>query len=102
MVCDRSRLRAETPKYVAGLSPRWQEDGHEDVYREAVADARGMAQLEQLLERDPPPEFVYHEFALTDAAGHAYGPVRFHSDGDELDRLFKGYCERFDVRRESD
>jgi hypothetical protein len=74
LVCDRSRLRAETPKYVAALSPRWQEDGHEDVYREAVADARGMAQLELLLERDPPPEFVYHEFALTDAAGHAYGP----------------------------
>jgi predicted AlkP superfamily pyrophosphatase or phosphodiesterase len=25
-------------------------------------------------EKQPPPKFTYHEFALTDAVGHDYGP----------------------------
>lgn len=80
LVADRARLRAETAKYRDAIRPRWMEDGHEDVHRQAIADARGMAQIELLLDSSehPPPAFVYHEFALTDAAGHAYGP---HGDG---------------------
>jgi hypothetical protein len=76
--CDRARLRDVTPRYVEAISPRWLADGHEDVHREAVADARALAQVELLFAEGEPPGFVYHEFALTDAAGHDYGP---HSEG---------------------
>ena len=80
VVGDRARLRAFTAEFMQGIRPRWQADGLEDVQQQAVADARGMAQVALLFEATdhPPPEFVFHEFALTDAAGHDYGP---HGDG---------------------
>lgn len=72
----RDRLRAYTAEFVEHIDPRYQADGKESVYREAVLDARGLAQLLALLDDPalPPPAFVAHEFALTDGAGHEYGP----------------------------
>lgn len=80
VVCPRDRLKALTPDLVAAISPRYLADGKEGIHREAVLDARGMAQL-MLLFDDPthaPPVLVAHEFSLTDGAGHEYGP---HGDG---------------------
>jgi hypothetical protein len=92
VVGPRDRLRALTPTLVEAISPRYAADGKEAVRREAVLDARGMAQLMVLFD-DPshaPPVLVAHEFALTDGAGHDYGP---HGDGlrtaiAETDRRF--------------
>jgi len=80
VVGPRDRLKALTAEYAAEISPRYQAEGHEAVYREAVLDSRGMAQLMVLFD-DPshaPPVLVAHEFTLTDGAGHGYGP---HGDG---------------------
>jgi hypothetical protein len=80
VVGDRSRLRALTAEAVKAISPRWAKDALGHVHEQAVADARGMAQVALLFD-DPertPPVFTFHEFALTDAAGHDYGP---HSEG---------------------
>lgn len=76
----RDRLRAVTPDFVRDIHPRYAAEGREAVHREAVLDARGLAQLTVLLEDAdlPPPAFVAHELALTDGAGHDYGP---HADG---------------------
>lgn len=72
----RDRLRAYTAEFVEQVEPRYQADGKESVHREAILDARGLAQLLALLDDPslPPPVFVAHEFALTDGAGHEYGP----------------------------
>lgn len=80
IVGPRDRLRALTPDFVNAISPRYAADGKESVHREAVLDARGMAQVTVLFD-DPshlPPVLVAHEFTLTDGAGHGYGP---HADG---------------------
>jgi phosphonoacetate hydrolase len=80
VVGPRDRLKALTPDFVATIDPRYLADGKEAVHREALLDARGMAQL-MLLFDDPthaPPVLVAHEFSLTDGAGHEYGP---HGDG---------------------
>ena len=80
VVGPRDRLKALTPQFVEAISPRYAADGKEAVHREAVLDARGMAQVMVLFDdpSHPPPVLVAHEFALTDGAGHDYGP---HSDG---------------------
>jgi arylsulfatase A-like enzyme len=72
----RDRLRALTAEQIEAIDPRWRADGHDDVHREAVLDARGVAQVLVLFDDldHAPPAFVAHEFALTDGAGHAYGP----------------------------
>lgn len=72
----RDRLRAYTREFLDHIDPRYQAEGKESVYREAVLDARGLAQLLALLDDPalPPPVFLAHEFALTDGAGHEYGP----------------------------
>ncbi len=80
IVGSRTRLRALTAEFVEDIHPRYAAEGKEGVHREAVLDARGLAQIVSLLE-DPDiaaPSFVAHEFALTDGAGHDYGP---HGDG---------------------
>lgn len=80
VVGPRDRLKALTAEFVQAIDPRYARDGKEAVHREAVLDARGMAQLVTLLD-DPSqtlPVLVAHEFALTDGAGHDYGP---HSAG---------------------
>ena len=80
VVGPRDRLKALTPALVDAINPRYAADGKEAVYREAVLDARGMAQLLVLLDdpSHPLPVLVAHELALTDGAGHDYGP---HSEG---------------------
>jgi hypothetical protein len=80
VIGPRDRLKALTAQFVEEISPRYLADGHENTHREALLDARGLAQALVLFD-DPshaPPVFVAHEFALTDGAGHDYGP---HSDG---------------------
>lgn len=76
----RDRLRELTSHFVKHIHPRYLEDRKESVHREALLDARGLAQVVVLFEdrSHPPPVFVAHEFALTDGAGHEYGP---HGDG---------------------
>jgi hypothetical protein len=76
VIADRPRLHAWTALHMRGLHPRWREDGFPDVIREAVADVRGLAQVECLFDDDghPEPELVVHELAMTDAVGHNYGP----------------------------
>lgn len=80
VIGPRDRLRALTAEYVEEIHPRYAAEGKEAVHREAVLDARGLGQLMVLFDDDshPIPRFVAHEFALTDGAGHDYGP---HSEG---------------------
>lgn len=87
---DREQLKALTAALKEEISPRWQADGQEGVHREAVVDARGLAQVLQLFadQTHPAPTFVFHELVLTDGASHDYGP---HTPGvraalDESDR----------------
>lgn len=88
-LCDRARVKALTADLAVDMHPRWPAE-HASVAGESLLDTRGMAQVTELLTRDdlPAPLFVYHELAVTDGAGHEYGP---HSDGlsdalDETDR----------------
>jgi phosphonoacetate hydrolase len=80
VVGPRDRLKALTTDCVDSIHPRYLAEGREGVYREALLDARGMAQVEVLFDdpSHPLPVLVVHEFALTDGAGHDYGP---HSAG---------------------
>ncbi len=80
IVGPRDRLKALTAEFGEAIHPRYLADGHEGVHREAVLDARGMAQLTVLFDdpSHPLPVLVAHEFALPDGAGHHYGP---HGDG---------------------
>lgn len=80
VVGPRDRLRALTAEFATAIHTRYGAEGHETVHREAVLDARGMAQVSVLFD-DPshaPPVLTAHEFTLTDGAGHEYGP---HGDG---------------------
>ncbi len=88
-LCDRSTVKALTAELAADMNPRWPLE-HASVASESLLDCRGLAQVLELFGRadHAPPRFVYHELALTDGAGHEYGP---HSDGlrdalDETDR----------------
>lgn len=80
VVGPRDRLKALTADFLEAISPRYLRDGHEGVHREALLDARGLAQVMVLFDdpSHPAPVLVAHEFTLTDGAGHDYGP---HSDG---------------------
>jgi hypothetical protein len=78
-VCDRARLKELTAQFSEHMNPRWA-DEHQSVASESLLDTRGLAQVVDLFtsEGHEPPRFVYHELALTDGAGHEYGP---HSQG---------------------
>jgi len=78
-LCDRSRVKELSTRFTEQVNPRWAAE-HGSVASEAILDARGLAQVVELFTRPglEPPVFVYHELALTDGAGHDYGP---HSDG---------------------
>jgi hypothetical protein len=91
VVGERARLRALTEEFAREISPRWVEDDQPHVQENAVVDARGLAQVAVLFDDagHPAPEFVFHELALTDAAGHDYGP---HSAG------FRTALDETDVR----
>lgn len=88
-LCDRARVKELTAELSADMHPRWPGE-HAAVASESLLDTRGVAQMAELLTRTdlPAPRFVYHELAVTDGAGHEYGP---HSEGvndalDESDR----------------
>ncbi|MCI0890528.1 MAG: alkaline phosphatase family protein [Chloroflexi bacterium] len=76
IIGDRDRLRSITHDLQDEISPRWLADEQEGNHREAILDCRGIAQVLVLFTEDshPPPAFTYHNFALTDGAGHDYGP----------------------------
>jgi hypothetical protein len=76
LACDTDGLREITRASYEDTSPRWREDGHEDVYRYSRIDAQGAAQALLLFgdETLPPPVFTFQSFFLGDAAGHEYGP----------------------------
>ncbi len=78
-LCDRIRVKELTIEFAGDMNPRWA-DEHPAVASESLLDTRGLAQVIELLRRDdlPAPAFVYHELAVTDGAGHEYGP---HADG---------------------
>lgn len=78
-LCDRARVKELTAGFLEQMHPRWA-DEHQSVASESLLDARGLAQVVDLFTRDDmdAPLFVYHELALTDGAGHEYGP---HSQG---------------------
>jgi len=80
LVGDRARLKALAVDHVANINPRWQRDGKKSVHEEAILDARGLAQVEVLLDavENPVPTLIIHEFTMTDASGHDYGP---HHEG---------------------
>jgi len=80
LVPPKSLLKALTPELLAEIDLRHERDGKENVHREAQLDARGVAQVLALFDGDgnAPPIFVAHEFAMTDGAGHDYGP---HGEG---------------------
>jgi phosphonoacetate hydrolase len=103
VVGPRDRLRTLTPDFVSAVHPRYAADGKEGVHREALLDARGMAQVMVLFDdpSHPPPVLVAHEFALTDGAGHEYGP---HSDGlrtaiAETDRRFGQVLDMLEAKK---
>jgi hypothetical protein len=76
LAVDVERLRALTQARYEDTSPRWREDGQEDVYRYSRIDTQALAQALLLFEDEghPPPLFTYHAAFLSDAAGHEYGP----------------------------
>jgi len=99
---DRARLKALTLELAGDQNPRWKADGFQGVIDESVLDTRGLAQVIELFTREDlaPPEFVYHELALTDGAGHDYGP---HHAGlvdalDESDRRIRRVLELLDAQ----
>jgi len=97
---DRARLKSLTLDLAADQSPRWKADGFKGVIDESVLDTRGLAQVIELFTREdlPPPDFVYHELALTDGAGHDYGPHHpgLHDALDESDRRIGRVLELLD------
>ncbi len=76
MRVDIERVNDLTKANRADTNPRWQADGQESVRRYSYTDIQGTAQAIALFseEDQPPPVFTYHEFSLTDAVGHDYGP----------------------------
>jgi hypothetical protein len=80
LVGDRARLKALAVDHVTNINPRWERDGKKSVHEEAILDARGLAQVEVLLDavENPVPTLIIHEFTMTDASGHDYGP---HHEG---------------------
>ena len=73
---DRDMLRALTREVESDTNPRWAAEGAKAQIRESVVDNRGVAQVIALFTEDahPPPIFTFHEFLLTDGAGHDFGP----------------------------
>jgi phosphonoacetate hydrolase len=76
VVGDMDHLKEVSRARYEDTNGRWKEDGQEGVYRYSRTDTQGLAQALLLFgdEDHPPPTFTFHEFALTDAVGHDYGP----------------------------
>ncbi|MCH7522253.1 MAG: alkaline phosphatase family protein [Chloroflexi bacterium] len=76
IVGDADRMKEISRSHYDGTSRRWKEDGQEGVYRYSRTDTQGLAQSLLLFgdESHPAPILTYHEFTVTDAVGHDYGP----------------------------
>ena len=78
-LCERTRVKALSAEFSTDMNARWSIE-HPAVAGESLLDTRGVAQVVELFTstEHAPPVFVYHELALTDGAGHEYGP---HHEG---------------------
>src|SRR5213594_3677508 len=76
LLVDGEKLREAARENRGDTNPRWKEEGQEQVYRYSGTDIQALAQSLLLFdsETQPPPVFTFHEFSLTDAVGHDYGP----------------------------
>jgi len=76
LLVDGEKLREVARENRGDTNPRWKEEGQEQVYRYSGTDIQALAQSLMLFDSatQPPPIFTYHEFSLTDAVGHDYGP----------------------------
>ena len=76
VMVDAEKLRELTRANREDTNPRWKAEGQEGVQRYSYTDIQGTVQSMMLFAADdqPPPKFTYHEFSLTDAVGHDYGP----------------------------
>jgi hypothetical protein len=76
LLVDGEKLREVARENRGDTNPRWKEEGQEQVYRYSGTDIQALAQSLILFdsETQPPPVFTFHEFSLTDAVGHDYGP----------------------------
>ena len=76
LLVDEDRLKEVTRANREDTNPRWKEEEQVAVHRHSHVDIQSMAQSLLLFGDDtlPPPMFTYHEFSLTDAVGHDYGP----------------------------
>ncbi len=76
LLVDEEALRETARVNRDDTNPRWKEEGKHGVYRYSGSDIQAMSQSLLLFDSDtqPPPVFTFHEFSLTDAVGHEYGP----------------------------
>ena len=76
LLVDGEKLRDVARENRGDTNPRWKEEGKEQVYRYSGTDIQALSQSLMLFDSDsqPPPMFTFHEFSLTDAVGHDYGP----------------------------
>jgi len=77
LLVDPERMREVAKENRGDTNPRWKEEGLEQVYRYSGTDIQGVVQSLMLFDSDTPhqpPVFTFHEFSLTDAVGHEYGP----------------------------
>jgi hypothetical protein len=80
VIGDRDRLKELNVRHDGDTSPRWEADEQKGAMGESRVDNLGLSQSIVLYtdESHPPPQFMFHEFTITDGVGHDYGP---HSDG---------------------
>ena len=76
MLVDTAEMSAMVKLNKDDTCPRWKADNQNDAYRASGSDIQGTVQSMLLFGADdkPPPKFTFHEFSLTDAVGHDYGP----------------------------
>ena len=82
MMVDTQKMSEMVRMNKEDTNPRWKTDGMDDAYRASGSDIQGCVQSMMLFGsedpsvagRQPTPKFTFHEFSLTDAVGHDYGP----------------------------
>jgi hypothetical protein len=76
LLVNGEAIRAVSREHKDDTNRRWKEEGQEGVYRYSGTDIQGLAQSLLLFGEDgtEAPTLTYHEFSLTDAVGHDYGP----------------------------
>jgi len=76
LLVDEEKMRELVRENRSDTDPRWKAEGQESIHRYSYADIQGTVQSLMLFDHptQPPPIFTFHEFSLTDAVGHLYGP----------------------------